>query len=133
VETVSVDDPNDIARTLTAERLAGFDALVVPSDAVLTVHEAEVIKLIGLTKKPAIYPSPDWAESGGLMSFGPDFAEAGRHVISQLDRVLKGEKASDLPFERPTRFYLSINLQTARAIGIELPPTLIARADKVIE
>jgi putative ABC transport system substrate-binding protein len=67
------------------------------------------------------------------MSFGPDFAEAGRHVISQLDRVLKGEKPSDLSFDRPTKFYLSLNLRTARAIGIELPSTLLARADKVIE
>jgi putative tryptophan/tyrosine transport system substrate-binding protein len=132
-EIVSIDDPNDIARTLTPERLAGFDALVVPPDAVLSVRVAEVVKLIGLSKKPAIYPSPDWAESGGLMSFGPDFEEAARHVISQLDRVLKGTKASDLPFDRPTRFYLSINLQTARAMGIELPPALVARADKVIE
>jgi putative tryptophan/tyrosine transport system substrate-binding protein len=100
---------------------------------VLSVHEAEVVNLIGLSNKPAIYPSPDWTESGGLMSFGPDFAEAGQHVISQLNRVLKGEKPSDLPFDRPTRFYLSINLRTARAMGIELPSALLARADKVIE
>ncbi len=67
------------------------------------------------------------------MSFGPDFAEAVRHVISQLDRVLKGERPSDLPFDRSTKFYLSINLRTARTMGIELPPTLVARADKLIE
>jgi putative ABC transport system substrate-binding protein len=133
VDVVSIDDPNNIAETLTVERLADFDAFVVPPDAVLTVHEAEVIKLIGLSNKPAIYPSPDWAESGGLMSFGPDFVEAGRHAVAQLDRVLKGEKPSDLPFDRPTKFYLSINLRTARAMGIELPPQLLARADKVIE
>jgi putative tryptophan/tyrosine transport system substrate-binding protein len=131
VEIVSIDDPNNIAKTLTAERLAGFDAFVVPPDVVLSGHEAEVVKLIGF--KPAIYPSPVWAESGGLMSFGPDFAEAGRHLISQLNRVLKGEKPSDLPFDRPTKFYLSINLQTARAMGFEFPSALLARADKVIE
>ena len=133
MEIVGIDDPNNIAKSLTAERLAGFDAFVVPPDAALSVHEAEVVKLIGLSNKPAIYPAPDWAESGGLMSFGPDFAEAGRHLISQLDRVLKGEKLSDLPFDRPTRFYFSINLRTARAMGIELPSALLARADKVIE
>jgi putative tryptophan/tyrosine transport system substrate-binding protein len=133
VETVSIDDPNNIAKTLTAERLAGFDVFVVPPDAALTVHEAEVVKLIGLSNKPAIYPSPDWAESGGLMSFGPDFAEAFQHVISQLDRVLKGEKPGDLPFDRPTKFYLSINLRTARAMDIELPSAFLARGDKVIE
>jgi putative tryptophan/tyrosine transport system substrate-binding protein len=133
VEVVSIDDPSNIATTLTAERLAGFDAFVVPPDAVLSHHEAEVVKLIGLSNKPAIYPSPDWTENGGLMSFGPDFTEAGRHLISQLNRVLKGEKPSDLPFDRPTRFYFSINLRTARAMGIELPSTLLTRADKVIE
>jgi putative tryptophan/tyrosine transport system substrate-binding protein len=133
VEIVSIDDPNNIAKTLGAERLAGFDAFVVPPDAVLSFHETEIVKFISLSSKPAIYSSPEWAESGGLMSFGPDFAEAGRHVISQLDRVLKGEKPSDLPFDRPTKFYLSINLRTARAMGIELPSALVARADKVIE
>jgi putative ABC transport system substrate-binding protein len=133
VEIVSIDDPNNIAKSLTAERLAGFDAFVISPDAALVLREVEVVKFIGLTNKPAIYPAPDWAENGGLMSFGPDFAEASRHLISQLDRVLKGEKPSDLPFDRPTRFYLSINLRTARAMGIELPSALLARADKVIE
>ena len=133
VEIVSIDDPDNIAKSLTAERLAGFDAFVVPPDAVLSFHKAEVVKLIGLSNKPAIYPSPDWTESGGLMSFGPDFAEAGLHLISQLDRVLKGEKPSELPFDRPTKFYFNVNLRTARAMGIELPPALLARADKVIE
>jgi len=67
------------------------------------------------------------------MSFGPDFVEASRHMISQLNRVLKGEKASDLPFDRPTRFYFNVNLRAARAMRIELPPALLTRADKVIE
>jgi putative tryptophan/tyrosine transport system substrate-binding protein len=133
VEIVSIDDPNDIAKTLTVERLAGFDAFVVPPDAALAAHEAEVVKLIGMTNKPAIYPAPDWAENGGLISFGSDFDEARQDLVLQLNRVLKGEKPSDLPFERPTRFYLSINLRTARTMGIELPSAFLARADKVIE
>ena len=133
VEIISIDDPNDIAKTLTQERLAGFDAFVIPPDAALTRHEVEVVKLMGPSGKPVIYPAPDWAQNGGLMSFGPDFAEAGQRVVSQLDRILKGAKPADLPFDRPTKFYLSINLRTARATGIELPPKLLARADKVIE
>lgn len=133
LEIISLDDPNNIARTLTPERLEGFDAFVVPPDAVLPLHEGEVVKLIGLSNKPAIYSESDWAANGGLISFGPDFSEASQHWVSQLDRVLKGEKPNDLPFDRPTKFYLSINLRTARAMGIELPPTLLARADKVIE
>ena len=67
------------------------------------------------------------------MSFGPDFSDAYRHLISQLDRVLKGAKPDALPFERPTKFYLRINLRVAKALGIELPPTALARADEVID
>jgi len=133
VEIISIDDPNDISKTLSPERLVGFDAVVIPPDAALAAHEAEVVKLLSLSGKPVIYPAPDWTQNGGLMSFGPDFAEANARLVSQLDRVLKGAKPSDLPFDRPTRFYLSINLRTARAMGIELPPSLLARADQVIE
>ena len=133
VEIIRIADPADLATALSPEALSRFDAFVVPPDVVLSGHKAEVIKLIGLSNKPAIFPSSDWAESGGLVSFGPDLAEAGRHLILQLDRVLRGEKPSDLPFERPTKFALGINLSTARTMGIELSPTLLARADKVIE
>lgn len=133
VEIIKIADTADLTIALSPEVLSSFDALMFPPDVVLSRHKAEVVKLIGLSKKPAIFPSPDWAESGGLLAFGPDLAEASRHWILQLDRVLKGEKPSDLPFERPTKFALSVNLHTARAMGIELPPTLLARADKVIE
>jgi putative ABC transport system substrate-binding protein len=128
VEIIRIDDPADLANALRPEVLAGFDALVFPPDVVLSAHQ-----LVGSSHKPAIFFSPDWVESGGLMSFGPDFNEAGRHLIAQLDRVLKGEKPADLPFERPTKFQLSINLITARAQGIEFSPALLARADRIIE
>ena len=94
---------------------------------------AEVIRLVAVGGKAAIFPSPDWVANGGFMSFGPDFADASRHLISQLDRVLKGTKPSDLPFERPTKFDLRINLRTAKALSIELSPMVLVRADQVIE
>jgi putative ABC transport system substrate-binding protein len=94
---------------------------------------AEVIKMVNLGNKPAIFPSPDWVTNGGLMSFGPDFSDAARHLISQVDRVLKGAKPGDLPFERPTKFDLRINLRIAKALGIELSTSVLARADEVIE
>jgi putative ABC transport system substrate-binding protein len=81
----------------------------------------------------ALHPTAARKLGFTVMSFGPDFAEASQHVISQLNRVLKSEKPSDLPFDRPTKFYFSINLRAARAMGIELPSALLARADKVIE
>jgi putative ABC transport system substrate-binding protein len=133
VENLVVDDPGDLARTLSPEILAGFDAFVFIPDVVLTAHMIEIIKLVSATNKPAIFPSPDWVSHGGFMSFGPDFADASRHLVAQLDRVLKGAKPSDLPFERPTKFDLRINLRTARTMGIELSPMVLARADEVIE
>jgi putative ABC transport system substrate-binding protein len=133
IEPINVDDPADLAKALSPEVLVGFDALVFVPDVVLNAHMAEVIKMVGLSNKPAIFPSPDWVANGGFMSFGPDFSDAFRHLISQLDRVLKGAKPGDLPFERPTKFDLRINLRIAKALGIELSPTILARADEVIE
>ena len=133
VERINIDDPANIASALNPQILAEFDALVFVPDVVLSAHMAEVIKMVGLSRKPAIFASPDWVANGGLMSFGPDFSGANRHLISQLDRILKGAKPGDLPFERPTKFDLRINLRTAKALGIDLPPTVVARADEVIE
>jgi putative ABC transport system substrate-binding protein len=133
VEAIDIDDPADLAKALRPEVLAGFDALVFVPDVILHAHMAEIIKLVGLGNKPAIFPSPDWVANGGFMSFGPDFSDATRHLIALLDRVLKGAKPGDLPFERPTKFDLRINLRIAKALGIELSPTILARADEVIE
>ena len=133
VEAINIDDPADLAKALTPEVLAGFDALVFVPDVVLNAHMAEVIKLVNMASKPAIFPSPDWVSNGGFMSFGPDFSDATRHLISQVDRVLKGAKPGKLPFERPTKFDLRINLRIAKALGVELPATILARADEVIE
>jgi putative tryptophan/tyrosine transport system substrate-binding protein len=133
VERINIDDPANIASALSPQILTEFDALVFVPDVVLDAHMAEVIKIVGLSRKPAIFASPDWVANGGLMSFGPDFSGANRHLISQLDRILKGAKPGDLPFERPTKFDLRINLRTAKALNIELPPAVVARADEVIE
>jgi putative ABC transport system substrate-binding protein len=133
VEVISIDDPADLAKALGPEVLASFDAFVFVPDVVLTGHMAEVIKLIGLSNKPAIFPSRDWVSNGAFMSYGPDLSDTTRQMIALLDRVLKGAKPSDLPFERPTKFDLWINLGIARAMGIEVSSTLLARADKVLE
>jgi putative ABC transport system substrate-binding protein len=133
VEPINIDDPADLAKALSPEVLARFDALVFVPDVILNAHMTEVIKMVGLSGKPAIFPSPDWVANGGLMSYGPDYSDATRHLISQVDRVLKGEKPEELPFERPTKFDLRINLRVAKALGIELSPTILARADEVIE
>jgi putative ABC transport system substrate-binding protein len=133
VEPIHVDDPAEISKVLRPEVLSGFDGLVFVPDVVLTAHMLDVIRMVNLSKKPAIFPAPDWAANGGLISFGPDFADGTRHLISQVDRVLKGSAPAELPFERPTKFDLRINLRVARELGIELPATIVARADEVIE
>jgi len=133
VQPINIDDPADLATVLSPEALSGFDALVFVPDTILSAHMAEVIRLVGLAGKAAIFPSPDWVANGGFMSFGPDFSDASRHLISQLDRILKGTRPGDLPFERPTKFDLRINLRIAKALGIELSPMVLTRADQVIE
>jgi ABC-type uncharacterized transport system substrate-binding protein len=82
---------------------------------------------------PAIYESDVFARDGGLMSYGPDGKEVIARVAGLVDRILKGAKPADLPFEQPTRFRFVVNLKTAKALGLALPPSLLARADEVIE
>jgi putative tryptophan/tyrosine transport system substrate-binding protein len=133
VEVVTVDDAANLAKALSLTRLSEYDAFVFVPDVVLSSHMAEVVKLIARSSKPVIYPGSEWVEAGGFMSFGTDIQDARRRVVAQLDRVLKGEKPGDLPFERATKFQLGINLPAARMLGIEPSPSLLARADKVIE
>jgi putative ABC transport system substrate-binding protein len=110
-----------------------LDAFLVPDDAALFGRQAQILTLAARHAVPAIYFSRDWAAAGGLMSYGPPAIEQGRQAGIYTGRILKGEKPSDLPVGRATRFEFIINLATARAIGVEVPPTLLSIADEVIE
>src|SRR5262249_60542646 len=110
-----------------------LDAFYVPDDGRLFGRRAQILTLAARHAVPAIYFSRDWAAAGGLMSYGPPAIEQGRQVGIYTGRILKGEKPSDLPVVQATRFEFIINLATARAIGVQVPPTLLSIADEVIE
>jgi putative ABC transport system substrate-binding protein len=97
------------------------------------VHRDLIIRLAAQHKLPSVYHRRLLAASGGLISYGPDVVDQYRQAAGYVDRILKGEKPADLPVQAPTKYELTINLKTAKALGISIPPTLLARADEVIE
>ena len=92
-----------------------------------------IIALAGRHKVPAIYYDRYFVAAGGLISYGPDLSDQFRRAAGYIDRILKGDKAADLPVQAPTKYETVVNLKTAKALGLEIPPTLLARADEVIE
>jgi ABC-type uncharacterized transport system substrate-binding protein len=115
---------------LTHEPNAG---LIISPDAFTVTHRQQIITLAARYRLPAIYSERNFAVDGGLVSYGPDYVDHWRQAASYVDRILRGEKPADLPVQQPSKFYLAINLNTAKALGLEVPPTLLAHADEVIE
>src|SRR6266508_3360444 len=111
----------------------GADALYVVADLLVNTNRARIHTLAMGARLPAIYNAKEHVEAGGLMSYGPNFRELYRRAAEFVDKILRGAKPADIPVEQPTKFDLAINLTTAKALGITVPPTLLARADEVIE
>jgi putative ABC transport system substrate-binding protein len=132
LQLLGLHDPSEFEGTFSSptQERAGF---VVLGDPLLISHRAEIADLATKSRVPTISDRREFVEAGCLMSFGPNSDDLYRRAASYVDRILKGAKPADLPVQQPTRFELVINLKTARAIGIEIPPTLLVRADEVIE
>ncbi len=131
LEPVPVRGPSDFDSAFEAMR--GADGLLLLDSSLFTTHRARLLELVAISRLPAVYPLREMTEVGGLMSYGADLPDLYRRVATHVDKILKGAKPADLPVEQPTKFELVINLKTAKALGITVPPTLLARADEVIE
>jgi ABC-type uncharacterized transport system substrate-binding protein len=124
--------PQDIAGAFAVLRNKA-DALYVVSDALIAANRASIIRLALSERLPTILSYDDYVEAGGLMSYGPSYSDLFRRSADMVDTILHGTKPGDIPVEQPTKFDLAINLKTAKALGLSVPATLLARADEVIE
>jgi putative ABC transport system substrate-binding protein len=126
-------DAGEIERAITAFASRPNGGLVVTATNLAAIHRSEIIALATRHRLLAVYPYRFFVAAGGLISYGPHTVDQYRRAAGYVDRILKGEKAADLPIQAPTKYELTINLKAARALGLEIPPTLLARADEVIE
>jgi putative ABC transport system substrate-binding protein len=133
VVAVPVHTPAEIEAAMANLRRQPSSGLIVPPDTLTAQHHRLIVQLAAGNRLPAIYAFRYVAIAGGLASYGPDVVDQFRRAGVYVDRILRGEKAGDLPVQQPTKFEFVINLKTAKALGINVPPTLLARADEVIE
>jgi putative tryptophan/tyrosine transport system substrate-binding protein len=125
--------PTEIENSVAAFARAPNGGLILTASALSAVHRDLIISLAARHKLPATYQEQSYAAAGGLVSYGPNFSDQYRRAAGYVDRILRGEKPADLPVQAPTKFELMINLKTAKTLGLEVPATLLARADEVIE
>jgi putative ABC transport system substrate-binding protein len=133
VKPVNVRDAGEIERAITAFARSPNGGLIVTASALSLVHRDLIIALAARHKLPAVYFERGFVANGGLISYGADFIEQYRRAAGYVDRILNGEKPADLPVHAPTKYELVINLKTAKALGLTMPPSVFARADEVIE
>ena len=130
---IDVRDAGEIERDVAAFARGSNGGLIVTASSGAIVHRELIIMLAARHRLPTVYPFRFFVTSGGLISYGPDLNDQYRRAAGYIDRILKGEKATDLPVQAPTKYELAINLKTAKALGLTVPPSLLARADEVVE
>jgi putative ABC transport system substrate-binding protein len=133
VQALGVREPDDFNEAFSVMSSDLPDAILMVADALTTLNRKRVFEFAATKKIPAIYEYDFLVHDGGLMSYGPDLTESFERAAALVDRIFKGAKPADLPFEQPTRYQFVLNLKTAKSIGLEIPPTLLALADEVIE
>ena len=133
VSPINVRDAGELDHAVTAFARSPNGGLIVTGGPLMVGHRDPMVALAARHRLPAVYTVRFFVTGGGLISYGPDRVDQWRRAAGYVDRILKGEKPADLPVQAPTKYELVINLQTAKALGLEVPPTLLARADEVIE
>jgi putative tryptophan/tyrosine transport system substrate-binding protein len=133
VQAVGVREPEDFNEAFTVMDSERPDAILMVSDSLTILNRKRVFDYAAAHRLPAIYEYDPMVHDGGLMSYGPDLTESFARVASMVDRIFRGAKPADIPFEQPTRYLFVINLKTAKSIDLTFPPTLLALADEVIE
>ena len=133
VDMIDIDVPGDIPGVFEAMRRRGAEALIVLPSPMFYAERRRLATLAARDRLPAIYEVKEYADEGGLMSYGPSFPEMYRRAATYVDKILKGAKPGDLPMEQPTKFDFVINLKAAKAIGLTIPPPVLARADELIQ
>jgi putative ABC transport system substrate-binding protein len=133
LRAIDVHDEGEIERSITAFASTPNSGMILTASALSLRHRNHIISLADRHKLPAVYFQRGFVADGGLVSYGPDTIDLHRRAATYVHRILKGEKPADLPVQAPTKYELLINLKTAKALGLEVPPSLLARADEVIE
>ncbi len=130
---LAVREPDDFNGAFAAMDRARPDAILMVSDALTILNRKRVFEYAAARRLPTIYEADMYARDGGLMSYGADQRESLTRAAAMIDRIFKGARPGDIPFEQPTRYLFVINLKTAHALGVDIPPTLLAAADEVLE
>src|SRR5262245_16637818 len=133
LQSVGVKGPDDFKSAFKTAKSGGAEALIVISNPLSNTHRARIVDLAAKNRLPAIYPSTDFVEDGGLMSYGADILDNWRRAATYVDKILKGTNPGDRPVEQPKKFEFVINLKAAKLIGLTIPPNVLARADNVIK
>jgi putative ABC transport system substrate-binding protein len=133
LQSVEVSSVDDFERAFSALKTGGAEALIVAGSGLTSTNAGQIANLAMKHRLPSMVSSRDRVDAGGLIAYGPNLAELWRRAATYVDKILKGAKPGDLPIEQPTKFELIINLKTAKALGLTIPPSLLRRADEVIQ